>query len=229
MAADRASVPKRRRVATDAPKVTYALMIICAVVYAAQWVTQYFNVPIIDALGVYHPGYTDLQHGVYEPWRMLTSVFLHGSPLHLAFNVLTLWIFGRALEPLFGRLRFALLFLTAGLGGSLAVALISPNIWVVGASGAVFGLFGAWFVVLRRMKADMTPMLVLIGINVVVAFLNEGIAWEAHLGGLVVGALCGWLILRDHDKAFKTRASVWAMIAIAIGCVVLATAVGALR
>lgn len=223
MAADRASAPRtRRRLPTGAPRVTYALMAICVVVYAGQWLTQQSNFPVIDYYGTYMGAFTDPALGVFEPWRMLTSAFLHGGLLHLAMNMLTLWIFGRALEPLFGPVRFLLLYLASALGGSLMVAILAPDVFVVGASGAIFGLVGAWFVVLRRMSADMSPMLVLIGINVVMAFLNPGIAWEAHLGGLLVGLACGWLALRDHDKAFKSRTGIWAISAIAVGCLVAA-------
>ena len=231
MAADRRTAPRvrRSRFGPDAPVVTYAVIAICAVVYAAQWATQAAGVPVVDALGTYNPIFTAPQYGAYEPWRMLTAVFLHGSWWHLAMNALTLWIFGRALEPGMGRLRYALLLLASGLGGSLAVAVLAPTSWVVGASGAAFGLIGAWFVVLRRMNADMTPMLVLIGLNVVMAFVNPMISWQAHLGGAIVGALGAVIVLRERGLARRSRATVWALAAIAVACVVLATLVGLLR
>ncbi|NLT26820.1 MAG: rhomboid family intramembrane serine protease [Microbacteriaceae bacterium] len=231
MAADRRTAPKvrRSRFGADAPVVTYGLMAVIGVVYLAQFVTQRLGFPILDALGIYTSGYTDLQHGVYEPWRMLTSALLHGSWWHVAMNALTIWIFGRALEPAIGRLRFILLLIASALGGSFAVALLAPNVWVLGASGAAFGLIGAWFVVLRTMRADVTPMIVLIGINVVMAFVNPMISWEAHLGGALVGAASMALMVRDQRRALKSRAAVWGMIAIAVACVVLASVVGALR
>ena len=230
MAADRRTAPKvrRSRFGPDAPVVTYAVIAVCAVVYLAQWVTQGLGAPVIDALGTYNSIFTSPQYGAYEPWRMLTGALLHGSWWHLAMNALTLWIFGRALEPGMGRLRYSLLLLASALGGSLAVAILAPGVWVLGASGAAFGLIGAWFVVMRRMRADMTPMLVLIGLNVVMAFFNPMISWQAHLGGALIGALCAVIVLRERGRAQRSRLSVWAMVGIAVGCVVLATLVGLL-
>ena len=236
-AADRAAARARPRRAGQRfrtpgglPPVTFAIMVVCVVVYLGQVVTGWLGFRVIDAYGAYSPAFTDLQHGVFEPWRMLTAAFLHASPLHILFNLLTLWIFGRELEPLLGSLRFATLYLVSALGGSLAVAILDPTAWVVGASGAVFGLFGVWLVMLRRMRADMTPMLVLLGINVVMAFLNPGISWQAHLGGAITGAICGWFALRDLDHADRApRAGLWAMIAIGIVCLALPPIIGLVR
>ena len=97
---------------------------------------------------------------------------------------------GRHLEPLLGRLRFLALYLLSGFGGSVGVLLLSaPNVPVVGASGAIFGLFGALFIVQRQRGGEVRSLLVLIGINAVLGFVVAGIAWQAHLGGLLVGAL----------------------------------------
>ncbi|WP_265576751.1 rhomboid family intramembrane serine protease [Gulosibacter molinativorax] len=225
---------KSRLIGSGTP-VTYTLMGIIVVVYLLQWLTRTMGTPIIDFLFTYSPQYTDLQHHTatgavaFEPWRMLTSAFLHGSLMHLATNTLTLWIFGRALEPLLGSARFLLLYLVSALGGSLAVAIISPDTAVVGASGAIFGLFGAWFVVLRQTRQDMSSMFVLIGINVVVAFFNPGISWEAHLGGLLVGALCGWLTIRDLRKGGKSKVGLWLQVLVGVLCIALPPLIGMLR
>ena len=220
----------RFRAPLNTPQITFFIIVITAIVYLAQLVEQWIGTDFLLHAGTYSPVYTDMQHGVFEPWRMLTAALLHASPLHLIFNLLTLWVFGRALEPLLGSARFLALYIVAALGGSLAVALLSPNTWVIGASGAVFGLFGAWFLVLRRMRADVSSMLVLIGINVVLAFTNPGISWEAHLGGAIIGAICGWFVLRDLDHADKSpRGGLWAMIAIGVLCVALPPIIGMLR
>lgn len=218
----------------DSP-VTYTLIGIMAVMGILQWVTRQLGMPVINFLFTYSPQFTDLQHVTaagtvaFEPWRMLTSAFLHGSFMHFAMNALTLWIFGRALEPLLNSGRFLLLWLVSALGGSLAVAIISPDTAVVGASGAIFGLFGAWFIVLRKQRLDMTPMLVLIGINVVIALFNPGISWEAHLGGLVVGALCGWLTITDLSKANRGKLGIWLQILVGVLCVAIPPLLGILR
>lgn len=131
-----------------------------------------------------------------QPWRFLTAAFLHSPSwfLHIAFNMYALWLLGPYLEALLGRLRFAALYLTSAIGGSVGYLLMADPLgrsWVtptVGASGAVFGLFGAIVVVNRRLGRQMNQILVVIAINGVIGFLVPGIAWQAHLGGLVTGA-----------------------------------------
>lgn len=135
-----------------------------------------------------------------EPWRFLTAAFLHSTnPVHILFNMYALWITGQFLEPLLGRFRFAALCLVSAVGGSVGVLLLAPDpvltandlVWgptVVGASGMVFGLFGAMLPVLRRLGRSGGQVLVLLGINFALGFVVQGIAWQAHLGGLVVGA-----------------------------------------
>src|SRR5690606_34343400 len=102
-----------------------------------------------------------------------------------------LWLFGRILEQLLGRWRFLALYLLSGLGGSVAVLLLSPDTWVVGASGAVFGLFGAFFVIQRRLGSSSMQLIVVIGINLVIGFVIPHISWEGHVGGLIAGSLVG--------------------------------------
>ncbi|EMY33505.1 rhomboid family membrane protein [Arthrobacter crystallopoietes BAB-32] len=170
------------------PVVTMTLMALCAGAFLLQWL-----VPGFTERFWYAPLYT-LPNPIYdaEPWRMITSAFLHsqGFILHIAFNLYALWILGNHLEPLLGRLRFLALYLLSAFGGSVAVLLLSaPNVPVLGASGAVFGLFGALFIVQRQRGGDVKSLLVLIGINVVLGFVVSGISWQAHLGGLAVGAL----------------------------------------
>jgi membrane associated rhomboid family serine protease len=124
-----------------------------------------------------------------EWWRVVTSGFLHVGPLHLAFNMLALWIIGRDAESVLGRSRFLAVYLVALLGGGAAVMLFSdPGRPVAGASGAVFGLMGALAVLLRRMRAPAGQVLGLIAVNVVISVVIPGISLVAHLGGLVVGA-----------------------------------------
>ena len=131
-----------------------------------------------------------------EPWRFLTSAFLH-SPrflLHIAFNMYALWLLGPYLEGLLGRLRFAVLYLVSALGGSvgyLVLASVGDGSWfqgAVGASGAVFGLFAAVIVVNRRLGRQMGQVVLIIAINAVLPVVFPVIAWEAHLGGALTGA-----------------------------------------
>ncbi|MGH3753830.1 MAG: rhomboid family intramembrane serine protease [Pseudonocardiaceae bacterium] len=122
-------------------------------------------------------------------WQLFTSGFLHIGPIHLAFNMIALWIIGRDLEQVLGRARFLVVYLISLLGGSLAILLFSaPGIPVAGASGAVFGLMGGLAVVLLRMRRDPRPALTIILINVIISFVVPGISILGHLGGLAFGA-----------------------------------------
>lgn len=138
--------------------------------------------------------------GQAEPWRFITSAFLHnpGSLLHILFNMYALYIVGPFLERALGRARFLALYaLTAVAGNATMLLVASPGTgsWmtpVVGASGAVFGLFGAAMVVLHRIRQPFGQFLVILALNAVIGFVVPGIAWQAHAGGLVVGAILGW-------------------------------------
>ncbi|MFC4397192.1 rhomboid family intramembrane serine protease [Arthrobacter sedimenti] len=183
-------------VATGKPLVTFGIIAACVVVYALQmlipgdWVYKQF---------AYNNYFAAPQFGAFEPWRMITSAFLHSpdSLLHILLNMYTLWIFGQALEPILGRLRFLALYLISAFGGSVGYLLLNPLlvpgqglVGLVGASGAIFGLFGAMLLVQRQRGGDTRQLWVLIAINGVIGFLIPHIAWQAHLGGLITGGLC---------------------------------------
>ena len=130
-----------------------------------------------------------------EPYRVLTAAFLHGGLLHLALNMLALWTAGRSLEPVLGRARFALLYLGSALGGGVLSAALGPALTPsVGASGAVFGLFGALLVLSRWFGADVRSLATLVGTNLVFGFVVPGIDWRAHVGGLLAGAVVAALM-----------------------------------
>lgn len=131
-----------------------------------------------------------------QPWRFLTTALLHASLMHLAFNMWALWVLGSALEPVLGRWRFAALTALSAVGGSTAIYWLAspgtPSSWhggTVGASGAVFGLFAAMFVIQRRFGRDTSAIVGLLAINLVISFVGANISWQGHLGGLVTGAL----------------------------------------
>lgn len=183
------AVPSRRTIfggvaRTGRPVVTITMMVICVAMFALDWAIPN---SFIFRNFAYVPAYTES-----EPWRMVTSAFLHSTNItHIAFNMYALWILGNALEPALGRARFLAIYLVSAFAGSVGVLMLSPvDTWVVGASGAVFGLFGALFVVQRKRGGDVRQILVLLAINAAIGFIIPGIAWQAHLGGLIAGALC---------------------------------------
>ena len=157
----------------------------------------------------------------FEPWRMLTAGFVHdwNGPVHILLNSYAIWIFGRQLEPMLGPLRFLLLYLTSIIGGSVAVLWLSdPGIPVVGASGALFGLMGAYFIVQRSIGGNPSQIFILIAINFAMGFFVEGISWQGHLGGLVTGLLMALVYANNRNpKQLVTRGFgvllIWASLA----------------
>ncbi|MEI8058423.1 MAG: rhomboid family intramembrane serine protease [Actinomycetes bacterium] len=130
-----------------------------------------------------------------EYYRLFTSMFLHYSVLHIGFNMFVLWSLGPQLENIVGHVRFGVMYLLAGLGGSVASFWFSaPFVLSAGASGAIFGLMGAFVVVSRRLGADTRQVLGLIAVNVVIGFAVSNVDWRAHLGGLVTGAAVAAII-----------------------------------
>ncbi len=124
-----------------------------------------------------------------EWWRLITSAFLHGGLLHIAFNMYVLYVIGPIVERALGSARYLILYLTAALGGSVASYVFSPaNTLSVGASGAIFGLMAAVLVVGRRFRHDVSQIAVLLAVNLAIGFLVSGIDWRAHLGGMATGA-----------------------------------------
>lgn len=125
-----------------------------------------------------------------EYYRLFTAAFLHAGVLHLLLNMFALATLGPPLESALGRLRFAALYLLSALGGSVAGFLLAPATTLsVGASGAIFGLFGAYYVVVRRLGGPTGSILGLLAVNLVITFALPFIDWRAHLGGLVTGAV----------------------------------------
>ena len=164
------------------PVVTWALMAVNVLAYLAE---------MVDTAGVVNRFAMSADHvAVGEWWRLFTGAFLHAPPpsyWHILFNMWALFAIGPQLERMLGSLRFATVYLLAALGGSVAIYLFGDV--ALGASGAIYGLFGAMFVVSRRLGYDARGVLWLIGINVVLTFVIPGISWQGHLGGLVIGAL----------------------------------------
>jgi membrane associated rhomboid family serine protease len=157
-----------------------------------------------------------------EWWRLLTYAFLHAplaggglGILHIGFNMYALFLFGPIMEDLYGRLEFAAIYLLCALGGSVLTLMATPNQAVLGASGAIFGIFGLGFVVWRRHRVALNPQSrmilsqvgMLLVVNLVITFaFSTLISWTGHVGGLLVGGVIGFLL---PPTGGTTLASMW--------------------
>ena len=187
VAAAAQSVPTARTAAggvirTGAPLLSYGLIAVNVIVFLlakfapAEQVYRLALWPALVATG--------------DWYQLVTSTFLHFGLLHLLFNMYALYILGPPLEEHLGRLRFGVLYGLSALGGSVMVYLFSqPDVPTVGASGAIYGLFGATFVAAKRLRLDVRWLIGLIVINLVLTFAVPGISWQGHIGGLITGAL----------------------------------------
>jgi membrane associated rhomboid family serine protease len=129
-------------------------------------------------------------HYLHQWYRLITAAFLHEGWEHIILNMISLAIVGPAVEAELGKARFAALYLLAALGGSVASYLLdNQNTLGLGASGAIFGLFGAYYVLARRRRWDLSAISGLLVVNLILGFAVSGIDWRAHLGGLITGAV----------------------------------------
>ena len=189
------------KVTGDRPVVTLTIIGICALVWLLEKVSPSFQREVVFAPVL----------GQSEPWRFLTSAFAHDPSFifHILFNMYALYIMGSYLEPLLGHVRFAAIYLISAFGGSVMFLLLAHpptaaeiaagqygnwNTGLVGASGAVFGLFGVLLVLNRRLGRSSAAMYATIGINAVLGFVIPGIAWQAHLGGFLTGLACAAVV-----------------------------------
>ncbi|WP_328870661.1 rhomboid family intramembrane serine protease [Streptomyces sp. NBC_00287] len=194
------------------PVVTYALIALNALAYLAEVVrpeiVERFSLVGARLLGpdgayyVYQSGYPagyEAEGLVAGEWeRLITSAFLHLEPtegtfglLHVVMNMFSLWTLGRVVEPMLGRWRYLALYLLSALGGSVfALLLDDPGYSTLGASGAIFGLGAAYYVVARRIGADMRAVNRFIGFLLLWLLVSAGLtSWQGHLGGLLTGGL----------------------------------------
>ncbi len=143
--------------------------------------------------------------GQGEYWRVLSSGFLHVGLVHVAVNMLSLYMVGRPLETVLGRGRFLVVYLLSLVGGSAGVMLLAaPVSAAVGASGAIFGLLGALAVTFRRLRANLGQLAGVLAVNLFITFSVQGISWQAHVGGLVVGAIAGAVMVYPPVVTRKT-------------------------
>jgi membrane associated rhomboid family serine protease len=200
--APRSRPPISRRLAllgsSGHPVVVYSILAATVLVWLLQLLPGVGDA-VTSAL-LFNPVYLFPEASLYQPWRMLTSLFVHSpqSIFHVLFNMFSLFVFGRILEPMLGRWRFLALYLISGIGGSLAVVVLGAGS-VVGASGAIFGLMGAFFLLARRLGGDIRAILGIIVLNLLSGFFIPSISWQAHVGGLLVGLLAAAILLRTRS------------------------------
>jgi membrane associated rhomboid family serine protease len=223
--------PAAMTVVSGRPVVTYAIIAITAFVYVVTLIPGFGGL-VENVLSFYAPTLYPQVSGQFQPWRVLTVALVHSGLWHVGLNMLALWFIGRSLEPLLGAARFLLLYLLSAAGGSLAVALLAPNVGVVGASGAIFGLFGALLVIGRHIGANIRVIAILIAVNFALPFVlalisaaGTGsfasalaaiqISWQSHLGGLIVGAAVGLIYARTRAQR-QRRLQVGLLVALAV-------------
>ncbi|MHB8185806.1 MAG: rhomboid family intramembrane serine protease [Dermatophilaceae bacterium] len=202
------------------PVVTLTIIVIAVAVWLAQKASPAFSA----ALDFWPPAVRS------EPWRFLTSAFEHDTystlPLHILFNMYALWVVGQYLEPLLGRLRFAILYLVSAIGGSVGLLMLATpstqpgSSWdthALGASGAVFGMFLALLLLNRHLGRSTVGIGVVILVNFAYGFIGANIAWQAHLGGAITGAACGAVLIATA-RPDRRR---WQLPALAVVLVIL--------
>jgi membrane associated rhomboid family serine protease len=227
---------RRRRRPRAGPGGSYVLMGLCIVAFAAQWLvgdsfTQAF---LLNPQAIRS-----------EPWRLLTSAFLHspGLVFHILFNLYALFIFGPMLESFLGRGRYIALYLIGALGGSVGEVLVyqlavvtqgASMHWIgqlltpasaYGASGAIFALLGAIVALRKALGVQSMQLAIVVVINLAFSFFVPGIAWEVHVGGLITGFAIGSVFLRTrrtHQRALQLAlvgAIAVVLVAVCVACV----------
>jgi membrane associated rhomboid family serine protease len=173
--------------------------------YRAALFQQLAQVPVLVATG--------------DWWRPFTAAFLHYGVVHLALNMLSLLVFGSELERLLGRGRYLTVYLVSIAGGAAAIQLFGNHLGqVAGASTAIYGLMGAFGVVLVHQKQDLRGLLTLLGINLVISFL-PGVSLIGHLGGLVGGAAAAAVLIATRRRRPLAIAGVAVLAAVLLGLV----------
>lgn len=208
------------------PRVTFALIAINVLAYLGEegQLTlggSSIHGPLIEE-GILYRYAIGVEH---QYWRLLSSGFLHENLLHIAFNMYLLYLLGTMLEPALGSVKFAAIYLTSLLAGSLG-ALVATGAPSLGASGAIFGLMGAAVIELRarRMSVMESGIGGLIVINLILSFTLANISVGAHIGGLIGGALAG-LAIRTADDRRRSWLGLAACAALSAASIVAAIAV----
>lgn len=204
-----------RRRADRLPPVTMTLLVISIGLFVVGLVPG-----VTGTLRLYL-GQINEAIAVGQIWRPVTAAFLHGGFMHIAFNMYALYLFGPPLERDVGSPAFAAMYFASAIAGGAAYYLLVPFGFAVGASGAIFGLFGAFLVASYRGRhttvgrASLRQLLILLGINLVLGFVpGLAIAWQAHLGGLLAGGL---IATAWTTPPLRNRPALRTAVAVAVG------------
>jgi membrane associated rhomboid family serine protease len=228
---------------TEKPVVTLALIAINAAVFlagAAQAGADLLSTasPFANDYGMIGSGVLVHPNGAFEligvahgQWyRLVTAGFLHVGLWHIGLNMLALWFLGSQLEPLIGRVKFAVVYMVSLLAGSLGVIIVSPHVITVGASGAIFGLFGVAVAYQRSRGISIwqSGLGMILILNLVFTFGVSGISIGGHIGGLIGGYLCG-VILYELTPRMRTHPAVPTVLcgALGVACFVASLVVAA--
>jgi membrane associated rhomboid family serine protease len=223
------------RSVTTAPVVTQALVAINVIVFLAETAA---GAPLGGGGGgtiwnhgvLYGPALTGFDPagvGTHEYWRLLTSGFLHDGLFHILVNMLSLYWVGMVLEPAIGHVNFAAVYFASLLAGSFGALLFQPGIPTVGASGAIFGIFGCLIVVAyhRGIPIWQSGLGFVLVINLLFSVTFAGISIGGHLGGLIAGLLCGEAIVQWSERRRLPVVALGACAVVGVASVVLAIAV----
>jgi membrane associated rhomboid family serine protease len=209
------------RTLPSTPVVTQALIAINVLVFIVETAS---GAPLGGGLGT---GWV-VKHGVlfgpsisisHDYWRLVTAGFLHDGLFHILINMVSLYFVGSALEPAIGRVNFVFVYFASLLAGSFGALLFTPQAPVVGASGAIFGIFGALIVMARARGISIwqSGLGMVLVLNLVLSVTYAGISLGGHLGGLVGGLITGWLIVEVGERRRQQAMAL-------LGCVIVGAA-----
>jgi membrane associated rhomboid family serine protease len=211
--------------ATGEAPVTKALIAINLAIYLITVLQSHSTTPtgsIVNRFLLYGPA---VAHGDW--WRLVTSMFLHASILHIGFNMYVLWVIGTPVEQYLGKMRYLGLYFVSGLAGSAGALLQSPVTPVLGASGAIFGILGAMMIIEWQVTGRLAGQAAaLVAINLGLSFVIPNISWGGHVGGLIGGILItlGYAHWRGGRAQYGKLGlgGVIALVAVAVGSVAIA-------
>ena len=222
---------------TDASTTSIALIVINVATWVALVAGGGFSSRLFDLLALRPQAACRLPQALYSPdgpectfggtllpgvvdgalWQLLTSMFTHVSVLHLAFNMLALWVLGPQLELVVGRVRFLALYFLSGLAGGALVLWAGPQFTGThGASGAVYGLMAALLVVALKVGGDARGLLLWVGINFALTFTIPNISWQGHLGGFLGGLVVGAILVHAPRGPKRTAYQVLGMVVVGV-------------